>query len=372
MTRAHRLTPADARRVAVRAQLLAAPRPTDVLDVVRHLAVLQPDPTSAVAPSADVVLWSRIGVGYDPRELQDLVDGQRLVHLRGFLRPAEDVALFRAEMAAWDVTARPGVREWLADNSAARDDVLDLLRADGPLPAAAIPDTCARPWRSSGWNDGRNVRMLLDVLVARGDVAVAGTEGREKLWDLAERVYPPAPAVPLDEARRERDARRLRALGVARPRAPERPGEPDDVGDAGEPAVVDGVRGEWRVDPALLDGSAPDGSALGGSAHRAALLSPLDRLVMDRRRLTELFAFDYQLEMYKPAARRRWGYWAMPVLVGDQLVGKLDATADVRAGVLHVAALHLDVDLTAAERAEVEQEVADLATWLELDLVDRR
>ncbi len=377
MTRAHRLTPADARRVAVRAQLLTAPRPTDVLDVVRHLAVLQHDPTSAVAPSADVVLWSRIGSGYDPRELQDLIDGQRLVHLHGFLRPAEDVALFRAEMAAWDVAARPGVREWLADNAAARDDVLDVLRADGPLPAAAIPDTCARPWRSSGWNDGRNVRMLLDVLVARGDVAVAGTEGREKLWDLAERVYPPAPAVPLDQARRERDARRLRALGVARPRAPERPGEPDDVGDAGEPAVVDGVRGEWRVDPALLDASALDapaldGSAPGGDARRTALLSPLDRLVMDRRRLTELFAFDYQLEMYKPAARRRWGYWAMPVLVGDRLVGKLDATADVRAGVLRVAALHLDVDLTTAERADVEQEVTDLATWLELDLVDRR
>jgi uncharacterized protein YcaQ len=140
---------------------------------------------------------------------------------------------------------------------------------------------------------------------------------------------------------------------------------------------VDGVRGEWRVDPALLDGSAPDGSAPDGSApdgsaHRTALLSPLDRLVMDRRRLTELFAFDYQLEMYKPAARRRWGYWAMPVLVGDRLVGKLDATADVRAGVLRVAALHLDVDLTAAERADVEQEVTDLATWLELDLVDQR
>lgn len=368
VTRPHRLTLPDARRVAVRAQLLGAPRPTGVLDVVRHLTILQPDPTSAVAPSADVVLWSRLGREHDPRELRDLVDQQRLVHLRGFLRPAEDVALFRAEMDAWDATARPGVREWLADNAAARDDVLDLLRADGPLPATAIPDTCARPWRSSGWNDGRNVRMLLDVLVARGEVAVAGVEGREKLWDLASRVYPAVPAVPLEEARRVRDERRLRSLGLARATAPERPGEPDHVGGAGEPAVVDGVRGVWRVDPALLDPAPLDAPV----EPRAALLSPLDRLVMDRRRTTELFAFDYQLEMYKPAARRRWGYWAMPVLVGDRLVGKLDATADVRAGVLRVAALHLDVDLTPPEADDVEREIADLAAWLELDLLDAR
>ena len=365
MTQPHHLTRADARRVAVRAQLLAAERPTDVLDVVRHLTVLQPDPTSAVAPSADVVLWSRIGSDYDPRELRDLVDQQRVVEIRGFLRPAQDVALFRAEMDEWpgrgDVPQwREGVRQWAEANEGARQDVLELLRADGPLPASRIPDTCAQPWRSTGWNDRRNVQMLLAVMAARGEVAVAGTERREKLWDLAPRVYPDTPAVPSAQARRLRDERRLRALGIARPRTSERPGEPDDVGEAGEPAVVEGVRGRWRVDPAALDRP---------FAGRTALLSPLDRLVLDRKRLADLFESDYQLEMYKPAAKRRWGYWAMPVLHGDAIVGKLDATADVRAGVLRVTAVHQDVPFTAAVTAAVEREVADLAEWLELDLV---
>ena len=143
------------------------------------------------------------------------------------------------------------------------------------------------------------------------------------------------------------------------PRPRRRPGDPLGVGEAGEPAVIEGVRGTWRVDPAQL------GQPFRG---RAALLSPLDRLVFDRKRLAELFEFDYQLEMYKPAASRRWGYWAMPVLHGDRFVGKLDATADHRAGVLRVHALHEDVELSATARAAVEREVADLATWLGLEL----
>ena len=93
-------------------------------------------------------------------------------------------------------------------------------------------------------------------------------------------------------------------------------------------------KGTWRVDPAYL------GLPFEG---RTALLSPLDRLVFDRKRLLEIFDFDYQLEMYKPAAKRRWGYWAMPILYGDRLVGKLDATADRKAGVLRVDAIHQDV-----------------------------
>ncbi|MBZ5736789.1 DNA glycosylase AlkZ-like family protein [Nocardioides mangrovi] len=364
----HQLTREQARRIAVRAQLLTAPRPDDLLEVVRHLMVLQAEPTSAIAPSADLVLWSRLGSSYDVGELRDAVDEQRLVELQGFVRPAEDVALFRAEMAAW-----PGVgelkpwqvqrQEWVEANDGCRRDLLERLRADGPLPASELPDSCEVPWQSSGWNNDRNVRMLLQMMVARGEVAGAGRRGREQLWDLAERVYPDDPVPPVDEADRLVRERRLRALGIARAKAALAPGEPHSVGEVGEPAVVEGTKGQWRVDPAALDGSF-DG--------RAALLSPFDRLVQDRKRMTELFGFDYQLEMYKPAAQRRWGYYALPVLVGDRLVGKLDATADRTAGALYVDALHLDVELTAAERDAVEAEVADLAAWLRLVLVDQR
>jgi uncharacterized protein YcaQ len=196
-------------------------------------------------------------------------------------------------------------------------------------------------------------------MVLRGEVAIAGRRGGDRLWDLAERVYPDDPVVPRDQALRTRNQRRLRALGIARARGAECPVEPVDVGEAGEPAVVEGVKGTWRVDPSLL--SQP-------FSPRAALLSPFDRLIHDRRRTLELFEFDYQLEMYKPAAKRRWGYFALPVLYGDRLVGKLDATADRAAGVLRVDALHQDVPFDPTMAAAVDAEIADLARWLGLEL----
>ena len=135
------------------------------------------------------------------------------------------------------------------------------------------------------------------------------------------------------------------------------PLEPVFVGEAGEPAVVEGVKGEWRVDP----------GALGGDFEgRTALLSPFDRLVYDRRRALELFDFEYTLEMYKPAAKRRWGYFALPVLHDDRLVGKVDALADRKAGVLRVHAIHEDVKFTRALRDAVQAELDDLAAWLGL------
>jgi uncharacterized protein YcaQ len=136
------------------------------------------------------------------------------------------------------------------------------------------------------------------------------------------------------------------------------PIEPVDVGAAGEPAVVEGTKGEWRVDPAALD--AP-------FEGRTALLSPFDRLVYDRARALELFDFEYTLEMYKPAAKRRWGYYALPVLHGDRLVGKVDAAADRKAGVLRVHAIHEDVRLTRTMTKAVQAELEELAAWLGLE-----
>ncbi len=365
MARVHELSRTDARRIAVRAQVLTRERPTDLLETVRRLSLLQLDPTSAIAPSAELVVWSRLGSAYSPTELWDAVDELSLIELRGALRPAEDIALYRAEMEEW-----PGVGEvrpwrlhnldWVMTNNDCRRDILERLRADGPLPKSDLPDTCVQPWASSGWNNNKNVTMMLDLLVARGEVAVAGGTGRNRLWDLASRIYPDDPYPPSDEARRLRDERRLGALGIARPKAPESPGEPFDVGEAGEPAVVEGVAGEWRVDPRFL------GQPFAG---RAALLSPFDRLLHDRKRMNDVFEFDYILEMYKPAAKRRWGYYALPVLYGDRLVGKLDARADRKAGVLAVTAVHQDVAFSKAMTAAVERESVDLARWLDLELL---
>jgi uncharacterized protein len=362
----HELSRADARRLAVRAQLLDASRPLGLLDAVRQLTLLQVQPTAAVAPSAELVAWSRLGSSFVPAELRDARAGGALVELRGMIRPSEDVALYRADMARWK-SARPGElpgwrasqRDWVRANDACRRDILRRLRASGPLLARDLPDTCAVPWRSSGWNNDRNVTLLLEFMEQRGEVAVAGRRNGSRCWDLAGRVYPEDPVVPAAEAAQRRNELRLRSLGIARARGPECPVEPQDVGEAGEPAVIEGVKGTWRVDPSLLDRP---------FSRRAALLSPFDRLVYDRKRMTELFEFDYQLEMYKPAAKRRWGYYALPILYGDRLVGKLDATADRRAGVLQVNDLHQDVAFDERMSAAVDREIADLANWLELDL----
>ncbi len=359
----HELSRADARRIAIRAQLLDAARPTSLLDTVRHLTVLQIDPTAAVAPSVDLVLWSRLGSSYQPDELVAELADRTLLELRQMVRPAEDLALYRAEMASWQKDQLPGWKgaqqRWVEANDACRRDILDRLTRSGPLASRELPDTCAVPWKSSGWNDDRNVTQLLELMVRRGEVATAGRRGRDRLWDLAERVYPDDPAVPADRALPSRNELRLRSLGIARATGPECPVEPADVGEAGEPTVIEGIRGQWRVDPAQL------GQPFRG---RAALLSPLDRLIHERKRMAEIFEFDYQLEIYKPATKRRWGYYALPILYGDRLVGKLDATADRKAGLLRVDAIHEDQPFTKAATTAIRAEITDLARWLDLHL----
>jgi uncharacterized protein YcaQ len=191
---------------------------------------------------------------------------------------------------------------------------------------------------------------MLALLAARGVIAVAGRRGRERLWDLAERIYPAdTAAITIDEARKVRNERWLRALGVARPRV---------VGDAGIEAEIEGTTGVWRVDP--------EASAEGFQG-RTAVLSPFDRLTHDRARARDLFDFDYLLEMYKPKDKRRWGYFALPVLHHDKLVGKVDAIADRKASALDVHGIHEDVPFTRPMTAAVRAELEALAQWLGLD-----
>src|SRR5919201_6106833 len=257
---AHRLTRAEASLIAIRAQLLDARRCTDLLEVVNHLTFLQLDPTAAVAPSADIVLWTRLGRAYEPSQLADALERDRtLYEVRAIVRPTADLPLQLEAMAAWPFTSEgkrswavpgPSAARWLEANDSFRRDVLELLRASGPLPSRAIPDTSLVPWQSTGWTGNRNVTQMLEFLSARGEVATAKRNGRERLWDLAERVYPPvAEVVPLAEARRVMAEPRLRALGIARPEVLGVAGERYFEEVAGEPAEVEGTEGEWRGDP---------------------------------------------------------------------------------------------------------------------------
>jgi uncharacterized protein len=354
----HRLTLEEARRVAIGAQRLDGERPTALVPLVEQLTFLQIDPTAAIAPSADLVAWSRLGGSYEPEHLRRALEEDRtLFELNALIRPTSDLPLYLASMAN-PRGGSEGARQWVERNDRFRRDVLDVLRERGPLQSRDIPDTHVVPWSSTGWTANRNVTQMLELMAMRGEVAIAGRRGRQRLWDLPERVFPAdVEAVPVEEARRIRDERRLRALGIAREKAPVQPMEPVHVGEAGEPAVVEGVAGTWRVDREALERP---------FTGRTALLSPFDRLIHDRVRTIELFGFEYVLEMYKPAAKRRWGYFALPILHHDRLVGKLDATADRKAGALCVDAIHEDVPFTRAIRAAVTEEIDALADWLGL------
>lgn len=339
----------------MRAQLLDAPRPKKLVDVVERLTLLQVDPTAAIAPNADLVAWSRLGSSYAPEHLIRALERDRtLFEFNALIRPMSDLGLYLPDPGGRRAQGRVDV--WLRDNDRCRRDILRLLKRSGPLSSRDLPDTCVVPWASSGWTNDRNVTQMLEFLQARGQVAISGRVGRERLWDLPKRVYPANVEIPrVEDAERIRNGRRLAALGIARVKARAMPMEPVHVGEAGEPAVVEGVKGEWRVDPAYL---------AGGFKGRTALLSPFDRLIHDRVRTEELFEFEYTLEMYKPAAKRRWGYFALPILHGDRLVGKLDATADRKASVLRVHAIHEDLRFSPAVTRAVQKEIGDLAAWL--------
>lgn len=362
MTTPRRLARAEARRIAITAQRLTAERPTDLLTTVTQLTLLQLDPTAVLAPSADLVVWSRLGNRYRPDQLRSALEHDRTLFEHrhqedpssgniNAIRPMAHLAWYRAEMGQLRTT--PGsVRDWLDANTGFQQRVLDQLGTDGPLTSKEIDDTADVPWKSTGWTHGRNVTQLLEFLASRGVVAVAGRNGKQRLWDLAARIYPNhTDTIPIDEAKRLRDQARLRSQGIARPRY---------VGDAGIPVEIEGTSRIWRLDPdATTDGF--DG--------RTALLSPFDRLIHARDRSLDLLDFEFMIELYKPKQKRRWGYYALPILHHDQLIGKIDLTANHDTSTLQINATHEDQPFSAAMRDGIDAELESLADWLSLNTV---
>jgi uncharacterized protein YcaQ len=300
------VTVSQARRIAVRAQLLDGSA-TTVLDTVRRLGFLQLDPISTVAPPQQLVLFSRLGA-YDPAELDRLLwDEKQLFEWNAFIWPMDDLPLIRARMRrrrtgkyAWE---RRGT-EFLKANPRFRRYVLRELERNGPLFSRDLEDHSTRTWSSDGrWWGTRNVAVMLELLHGRGEVAIVGRRDGQRLWDLADRWYPETEKVPLRDAERLLAEKRRRALGAW----PE--------------------NGGWRAHPDAADGPVPD---------RVTVLSPFDRLIYDRERTEALFDFRYRLEMYVPKAKREYGYYVLPVLRGDRLVGRAEPVFDRKTGTLTV------------------------------------
>jgi len=297
---------AQARRIAVRGQLLDGSA-TTILDTVRRIGFLQIDPIASVATPQHLVLWSRLGP-FDTGELDRLLwQDKRLFEYGAFIRPIEDYPLVLARVRrkrtgkyAWE---RRGT-EFLQKNAGFRRHVLGELERRGPLLSRELVDTSVRTWKSGGWYGSRNVTVMLELLEGRGAVAIVGRRGGHRLWDLAERWFPPVDPPPLDEAERVLAEKRWRALGVRLARD-----------------------GSWEVHPEADDGPVPT---------RTTFLSPFDRLVHDRDRTESLWGFRYRLEMYVPKAKREYGYYVLPILRGDRLVGRIEPVFDRKAGVLRV------------------------------------
>ena len=300
----------SARRIAVRAQLLDGTA-TDVLDTVRRLGFLQLDPIATVAPAQHVVLWSRLG-RFAADELDRLLWQKRaLFEWNAFVYPIESLPLIRALMRRERGPVRDSGQRWrkqfLRENRSFRGYVLRELERRGPLLSRELEDRsrdARREREAHRWYGNRSVNHMLVSLHLRGELAVVGRQNGQRLWDLAERWLPATETVPVRDAERALAEQRFRALGVRLDRS-----------------------GRWLAHPAVEDGPVPD---------RATLLSPFDRLVHDRDRAEALFGFRYRLEMYVPTAKREYGYYVLPLLVGDRLAGRAEPRYDRRTGTLEL------------------------------------
>jgi uncharacterized protein len=316
----------EARRIAVRAQLLDGSA-RGVLETVRRLGFLQLDPIATVAPPQHLVLWSRLGA-FDTAELDRLVAERKLFEWHAFIWPAEALPLIRARMRPTRQTPRTAWerhrRDFLRENASFRRYILRELERRGPLLSRELEDRSVEGRRDHRWFGSRRVTDMLTILHLRGEIAIVGRRTGQRLWDLAERWYPDEDIPPLAEAERQLDEWRFRALGVRL------------------------EKGEWHAHPDASDGPLED---------RVTLLSPFDRLIHDRDRAEALFGFRYRLEMYVPKAKREYGYYVLPLLVGDRLVGRAEPRFDRKAGKLEVLGAWGDT-------TRLDEALADLGVFL--------
>ncbi|MBM4424501.1 MAG: winged helix-turn-helix domain-containing protein [Chloroflexi bacterium] len=381
------LSPTLARRLFIAQQRLAGPRPRptadSLLSVTRDIGCLQLDPISAVARSHLLVLFSRVGA-YDPALLDKLLFGDRALfeywaHCASIVL-TEDYPLFSPLMRRPDWSDH--TRAWVKQNEKLKRYILNAIRKRGPLLSRDLEEDGIHPeaWVSTGWTSGRNISRMLDHLWIGGKIMVAGRDGIQKKWDLSERVLPDwTPRHTLSERERERQSvlRSLRALGVGTPRhinyhftrgsyptlkrtldelEAERKIQRVEIRDDGETWP-----GAWY----MISDAVPALERLsnGDWLPRATLLSPFDNLICDRNRTELMFDFFFRIEIYVPKAKRQWGYYVLPILHGDRLIGRVDPEMDRQRGVLTVNAVHAEPRAPAVG-GDVRGAIESLAAFL--------
>jgi uncharacterized protein len=390
VSRTPRLTVGQARRIALAAQGFADPAPAGrvtarhIARVLDRIAILQIDSVNVFSRAHYLPVFARLGPY--PREVLDRLTGylakpngtklfEYWAHAASLI-PVEMHPLLRWRMARAHVEPWPGIRRIAKDNPRLLDDILDLIRESGPITAGdtGISRPKPRPGHMWNWHDGK---IALEYLFYEGRVTTAKRVNFERYYDLTERVLPAdvlaAPTPSETDAKRQLIRTTARALGVATiadlrdyfrlPHASSKAAVAELV-EAGELVPVE-VAG-WDA-PAYLwhEARRPRG------VPARALLSPFDSLVWFRERTERLFGFHYRIEIYTPEAKRQYGYYVLPFLLGDMLVGRVDLKADRQAGVLRVQSAWIELGHDPRYVAgELAEQLASTASWLGLDDIE--
>jgi len=407
------LSPTLARRLAITRQRLAGHRPAPdangLMEVIRDLGCLQLDPISVVARSHQLVLFSRLGP-YDLAHLDNLLWRERSLfeywaHCASIVL-TEDYALFSRRMRGYPWSDR--TRNWVAQNQKLQRYLLSQIRRRGPLPSRKFEEDGLQPeaWVSTGWTSGRNISRMLDYLWIGGTLMVAGREGIQKLWDLSERCLPdwtPRDKLTEREVVRRAAQKSLRALGVATAQQikqhfirgfyPNLANVLAELEAEGKIVPVqfrrDDPAGRLRdVPPGRLRDIPPerlymaerfnnigtwyihtddlpllDQLSNGAWQPRTTLLSPFDNLICDRKRTELMFDLHYRIEIYVPKAKRKYGYYVLPILHGDQFIGRVDPAMDRENKRLTINAVYAEPGAPKSAQA-VATAIEDLGTFL--------
>ncbi len=373
----------NARRLAVTKQHLAGrlpskPNSNSILEVFRDLGCIQLDPISAVAPSHLIVLWSRLG-NFDTADLEQLLwRDKKLFEYwahQSSLVLMEDYPLYYYMMRGYPESLGPAwrqrVQRWLSEHSSLKDYVLRELRQKGPLLSRQFEDRSRVRPRGSGWGSSGDVSRMLFNLFFKGEVMVVGRQGNQKLWDLSERFLPswvPKKKLSEEEVEIEAVQRAIRALGTANA------SEIDFHFLRGRyrnlNATLKRLQDESQIHPVEIDGKpigtreryihAKDIPLLEKIEEkwkpRISLLSPFDNLICDRTRTRLLFNFDFTVEIYTPPHKRKYGYYVLPILYGDRLIGRIDPLMDRKKKTLLIKAVH--AERNAPKGSEISAQIA--------------
>jgi uncharacterized protein YcaQ len=343
----------------------------DVLAAIRRMQALQIDTIHVVARSPYLVLWSRLGA-YEPRWLTDLLAERAIFeywsHEACFL-PVEDYPIYRSLMLAGQTRSSGYARRWLHENRAIAAALMDHIRANGAVRSTDFVRTDGKP---GGWWNWKVEKMALEMLFIVGDLMIDRRENFQRVYDLRERVLPAwddTRAPDVATAQRTLTLAAAQALGAAPARWLAdyfRTGKAETTriaaALAAEGALATARVEGWREPVYIHPSNLPLAQAAAAGALRSTvttLLSPFDPVVWDRRRALELSGFDYRIECYTPAPKRRYGYFTLPILHRGALVGRLDPKAHRKDGIFEVKALYLEPGI-----APDEELATDLAAAL--------